>query len=116
MPRLPPKPCRQPGCPALTEGRYCPAHAKEHAWESTTTSSTQRGYGARWQKLRRMILNRDPICRLCGRADSTDVDHVVPKSQGGDDSDANLQGVCDDCHQAKTVRERVRPPRGMRRS
>ena len=29
MPKKPMKPCRHPGCPNLTAGRYCEEHAKE---------------------------------------------------------------------------------------
>ena len=29
MPRKPKHPCSYPGCPELTEGRYCKAHQKE---------------------------------------------------------------------------------------
>ena len=29
MPRKPKKPCGYPGCPNLTEGRYCKEHEKQ---------------------------------------------------------------------------------------
>lgn len=32
-------------------------------------------------------------------------DHVVPLSQGGSDTDTNLEWVCRDYHSAKTARE-----------
>lgn len=53
-----------------------------------------------------MILNRDPICMVCQKAASTAVDHITPKARGGDDADSNLQGICKDCHTAKTNREK----------
>jgi 5-methylcytosine-specific restriction protein A len=36
---------------------------------------------------------------------ATQVDHIVPLSQGGTDVSENLQSICDDCHDAKSARE-----------
>jgi 5-methylcytosine-specific restriction protein A len=61
-----------------------------------------------WEKLRLMILARDPLCqdgRRCkGMALSTQVDHIRP---GTDHSLENLQGICRDCHAAKSAAEGV---------
>lgn len=58
---------------------------------------------AGWETvIRPRILARDPICRICGRRPSTEVDHDRP---GDDHSDANLQGVCTPCHLHKSGRE-----------
>lgn len=64
-------------------------------------SAASRGYGSRWRRLRRMILNQQPLCVRCG-APATDVDHIVPRAAGGDDSASNLQGLCKSCHSRKT--------------
>lgn len=109
MPTRPKHPCRHAGCRALASGGYCPTHAPIHtrpAWESTQTSSHARGYGRVWQRLRVMILNRDPICMVCQRCPSTAVDHIRPKARGGGDDESNLQGICETCHTAKTNREK----------
>jgi 5-methylcytosine-specific restriction protein A len=42
---------------------------------------------------------------VCRRNASTAVDHIVPKAQGGQDTDDNLQGICGDCHSEKTAKE-----------
>jgi len=110
MPHKPLPPCAYPGCPALAEagGRYCAAHkAKANkAEQERRGTSTQRGYGSRWQRLRVLVLARDPVCRYPGCAElSTDVDHIVPKSQGGADAMDNLQGLCHEHHSLKTARE-----------
>jgi 5-methylcytosine-specific restriction protein A len=77
--------------------------------EGTTSA---RGYGWAWQKLRLLILQRDPLCKLCpiyrpGFAPkaASQVDHIVPKAQGGTDEVGNLQGACDYCNAAKGGRE-----------
>lgn len=38
--------------------------------------------------------------------ESYEIDHIVPKSQGGDDSNSNLQALCPGCHDHKTRLER----------
>jgi len=58
-----------------------------------------------WPTTRRRILARDPVCRACRRARAVEVDHVIPRSQGGADHDHNLAGVCHSCHQQKTQTE-----------
>ena len=57
-------------------------------------------------KQRAQILARDPVCKVCGRAASAQVDHIKPLAQGGDDSYDNLQGICVPCHATKTASER----------
>ena len=108
MPKAPRRPCQHAGCKALTEGRYCEQHAAQHkpkAWATTEGSASSRGYGAAWRRLRTMILNRDPICVLCDREPASEVDHIVSKAKGGQDTEENLQGLCRSCHASKTGRE-----------
>jgi 5-methylcytosine-specific restriction protein A len=57
----------------------------------------------RWQKLRRWVLNRDPLCRDCGDV-ATDVDH--DDGNPGNNSPENLVPRCHSCHSRKTVQER----------
>jgi 5-methylcytosine-specific restriction protein A len=70
-----------------------------------------RGYGAAWQKLRADILRRDEnMCQVCadsGRVSvATEVDHIIPKVEGGTDDPSNLQAICHTCHEGKTMMER----------
>lgn len=55
-----------------------------------------------------MILRSDPLCVLClaeGRTTlATDVDHIVPRRQGGSDEASNLQPLCHSHHSQKTGR------------
>lgn len=69
-------------------------------------------YGsAHWQRLRRLVLSGEPLCRECARQGritaATEVDHIVALSHGGADEQANLQPLCKSCHSAKTLREHV---------
>ena len=89
---------------------YRPIHLRTAANNERTTphraSAAKRGYGRRWRKLRLIILRRDPICMSSGcERPSEEVDHIVPRAQGGADSGANLQGLCKTHHSRKTARE-----------
>ena len=119
------KQCAKPACSQRVEDVqhvYCRQHRLEanRQYDEQRGSSNSRGYGARWRRLRKLILNRDPLCRAmvpapntpteleltlpCNKP-STDVDHIVPKRDGGRDDPANLQGLCHECHSRKTALE-----------
>ena len=79
-------------------------------WQHDRRSRQERGYGARWDKLRKLAMGRDDwLCQPCKRegkaTPAREVDHIIPKSQGGTDDLSNLQGICPDCHKAKTAQE-----------
>ena len=76
-------------------------------------SSTQRGYGSKWQRYRAAYLSRaeNALCRICQQNGivkaASVIDHIVPHR--GDwklfwDSN-NHQPLCPRCHNQKTVRE-----------
>ncbi|WP_020201879.1 HNH endonuclease [Cupriavidus sp. WS] len=121
MTARPPSICRQPGC-GITIARpgYCTAHARPAGgWAPDAERGTrhQRGYDAEWERIRARILKRARglcECAECRALDrvrvAKEVDHIVPKAQGGTDDDDNLQAINRDCHKAKTLRERT-PPR-----
>ncbi len=77
--------------------------------DSRATSS-KRGYDARWRRLRRMCLRREPLCRECKAAGfdvaASVVDHIIPLSEGGTNEFSNLQSLCVMHHNKKTARER----------
>lgn len=112
------RPCREWGCPNLVrtraQGGYCDDHASKRSnWNARprrTGSTTERGYGHAWRKLRESILKRDGYlcvkCRVEGRLiEATDVDHIKAKAHGGTDDPDNLQALCAPCHREKTARE-----------
>lgn len=84
------------------------------AW--SRTSRHERGYGSRWVRLRRSVLERDGhLCQLClkrGRpTPATEVDHVTPKAKGGSDDEENLMAICGSCHKEKTAADSGAKPR-----
>lgn len=81
-------PTHKPPRPRLPDGR---------------PSAARRGYGRAWRKLRAAVLLDRPVCEACGRAEATDVDHVVRRGAGGSDDLANLMALCHPCHSKKTV-------------
>ncbi len=54
-----------------------------------------------------MVLRRQPVCQWhdCKRP-STEVDHIIPKREGGRDTFRNLQALCKTHHSRKTAQER----------
>ncbi|WP_320442607.1 HNH endonuclease [Ruminococcus turbiniformis] len=111
MPRRPNTPCKHPGCGRLVPYgiMYCEEHKPLHQHDRKTTS--EKGYGSRWQKARAVYLQSHPLCARClakGRyVKATVVDHIIPHR--GDrklfwDRD-NWQALCKSCHDSKTMTE-----------
>ena len=90
------------------DGRLVPLGQRDRGPGTRKDRSTRANRGRRWMKLRAQVLARDPVCKACNRAAAEQVDHIQPLSQGGDDSYENLQGLCVQCHQAKTQTEAQR--------
>jgi 5-methylcytosine-specific restriction endonuclease McrA len=120
--------------------RYCSTHKRTNVninsrrdFDRLRGSSCKRGYGRRWEKLRKRILARDPLC--CARANLIEMiaiarrrgeleiaaqlePHIVHFCDGtrpstdvdhiipkpvGDDNEDNLQGTDHECHSYKTA-------------
>lgn len=121
MPNAAPKPCTLCGVLIHGGGSRCEAHAllfTGRFGDPARKSRQARGYGAAWERARKRVLERDNglcvPCRKAGRISTgTAVDHVTPKAEGGNDDEANLQTICDPCHDAKRAREALRG-RGLR--
>ena len=79
--------------------------------EKDRGSSTQRGYGYRWQLIREIHLRKHPLCVHCEAAGrftpATELDHIQPHK--GDKvlfwEQTNRQGLCKSCHSRKTASE-----------
>lgn len=107
MPQRPPSACRRPGCPGLVRAGVCSVCGPlvrrarfEH--DERRGTSKERGYDARWRKLRAAHMAAEPLCRMCGHLADL-VDHIVPILDGGAVlDDENLQSLCVACHASKT--------------
>lgn len=91
-------------------GSQCPDHPRNWRRQEKRGTRQERGYGSEWTRLRERILLRDKgLCQPCdyqGKVSpATEVDHIVPKSQGGTDDQTNLQSICSACHKIKTAFE-----------
>ncbi|RSO28310.1 HNH endonuclease [Streptomyces sp. WAC 06725] len=107
MPRKPRTPCTIPGCPELTRSGRCEAHELEA--NRLRGSSSERGYGTRWQRIRRRYLYHHPWCVLCSRtamvADHFPLSRRELVAQGVADPDAwsCLRPLCTQCHNRETA-------------
>ncbi|MDG5498959.1 HNH endonuclease signature motif containing protein [Marinobacter sp. BGYM27] len=95
----------------MTHKPHKPTTARHSAPAQERKTSTQRGYGYKWQQARAGYLAKHPLCVNCSDnnrvAAATDVDHIKPHR--GDMQlfwdRSNWQGLCHPCHSAKTARE-----------
>jgi 5-methylcytosine-specific restriction endonuclease McrA len=77
---------------------------KQPSWRSDKRSSSERGYGTAWRKVRNAYLQEHPLCVMCkadGKVAAANVvDHVVPHH--GDQKlfwdESNLQALCTSHH------------------
>ncbi|MBX3634018.1 MAG: HNH endonuclease [Rubrivivax sp.] len=112
MPIAAPKPCSVCGMLVRAGGARCDLHVVREGTfaDARRGSRHERGYGSAWDRKRKRILARDHgICQIGRRQGlihpGTEVDHIVPRAQGGTDDDGNLQTACTACHRAKTQAE-----------
>ncbi len=107
----PMRPCKHPGCAALTREGWCPAHkpryvrgdsGEYHGWYSLPVWT---------EDLRPGQLLAEPFCRECAkngvRTRAAVVDHVEPfRGDWAKFTDrGNLQSLCKRCHDRKTALE-----------
>ncbi|SHG99442.1 HNH endonuclease [Desulforamulus hydrothermalis] len=112
MPFKPKRPCSHPGCPKLTNGRFCEEHAKQEAarYEKYQRNpAVKKRYGRSWKRVRDRFLTQHPLCEVCqkqGRLTSAEeVHYIVPLSKGGTNATENLMSLCKSCHSAVTAKE-----------
>ena len=99
-----------------------------HREETRAPDTVERGRFYRttpWQRFRRWFLattcadagcshaTAHALCQDChehGRVEAaTDVDHIVPRADGGADLDPrNCRGLCASCHSRRTMEARLR--------
>lgn len=100
------RPCAEHRCPALVTGtdRYCPAHRRSFVAhnEKLKVYAT-----SRWQRVRAMVLRRQPICKRCEQVPATEVHHIKNARLYPEFAYdlANLEGLCRACHLRETAEE-----------
>ena len=101
MPRKPKRPCSWPGCPNLTEGRFCEEHQKKEnrRYEKYGRDpAVRRRYGRAWKRIRDKYASEHPLCEQCLKAGryvkTEEVHHKLPLSQGGTHERSNLIALC----------------------
>lgn len=114
MPYKPKKPCSYPGCPNLTDERYCSVHKKlmEKQYDKYQRSKESAAFyhSSAWRKKRADYLIEHPFCVECNKrgrlTKAVVVDHIIPIRMGGELlEDSNLQALCPSCHTRKSILE-----------
>lgn len=112
MPAAPRRPCRKAGCSALhtNASGLCDKHQVEYqaAYDRSRKSSTQRGYDAKWRKLRAIKLRANPLCECPGCERVAALVHHKDKNSHNNSSD-NLMSVCQPCHERIHASDRFAP-------
>ena len=104
MPHKPAKPCAYPGCPNLTQKRFCEKHAALAAreYDKYTRHEPGKRYGYAWRIIRNRYAMAHPMCEKCleaGRYRKMDVvHHILPLEHGGTNDVSNLISLCNRCH------------------
>ena len=105
MPKRPKRPCSYPGCPNLTDKRFCPEHEKLEAQRSERYDrdpATKRRYGRAWKRIRDSYAAEHPLCEVClakgAYTPTEEIHHKLPLSQGGTHDRGNLMALCKECH------------------
>lgn len=110
MPRKPKRPCSYPGCPNLTDDRYCESHKslvdRNYNKYQRDPNSNKR-YGRSWKRIRDRYIKAHPLCEECekyGRLTTAEeVHHILPLSKGGGNEPENLMSLCKSCHSRITA-------------
>ena len=105
MPRKPKRPCSYPGCPKLTDGRYCEEHqsvVNSNYEKYGRDPATKKRYGRAWKRIRDKYVQEHPFCELCFKrgvlVETEEVHHIKPLSEGGTHDRSNLIALCKSCH------------------
>ena len=110
MPYKPKRPCSYPGCPKLTDNRFCEEHIKAESQryeQFKRDPESKKRYGSRWKKIRDAYLAAHPLCERCKNYDrltpATEVHHIIPLTGGGSHNYNNLLALCKSCHSQITA-------------
>jgi 5-methylcytosine-specific restriction protein A len=111
VPYKPKRPCSYPGCPLLTDGRYCEQHSKQEEARYNKYErdpEAKKRYGRAWKRIRDRYISANPLCAECATSGritpAEEVHHIVPLGKGGTHDTANLMSLCRPCHSTITAR------------
>lgn len=97
--------CSEHGCPNL---QPCAEHAPK-PWESSRRSERTISGSAQQKRAARIMRRYERTCHVCGQPMADEVDHVIPLSESGPDTDENLRPIHSrPCHENKTRAEAQR--------
>lgn len=112
MPTKPKRPCSHPGCPRLTDGRFCEKHQRQEnkRYEKYDRDpAMRRRYGRTWKRIRDRHIAEHPLCEMSKKQGriipAEEVHHIKPLSQGGTHDENNLMSLCKECHSRITAKE-----------
>ena len=98
-----------------------PHLAKVHELPGQEENYGQGRGGRPWRRKRARVLARDGYqcqcadCKATGAVTLADeVDHIVPRAEGGTDDESNLQAINREHHKLKTIAEQRRGARRRR--
>ena len=105
MPTRPKKPCAFPGCPNLTDGRFCSEHQAQmdsNYEKYGRDKETKQRYGRAWKRIRDKYASEHPFCELCYKrgiiVPTEQIHHKQPLAEGGTHERSNLIALCKSCH------------------
>ena len=105
MPYKPKKPCAYPGCPNLTDKKYCKEHERlenKRYDQYQRDPAHKKRYGRTWQKIRARYVKQHPFCEMCLKEGKIvpveQVHHKIPLAEGGTHNMDNLISLCQSCH------------------
>ncbi|MDO4810550.1 MAG: HNH endonuclease signature motif containing protein [Eubacteriales bacterium] len=117
MASKPLRPCKHPGCPALTRDGWCDHHRPKHRRRASAEYHDWYNLPIWKDDLRPAQLIREPFCRECARKGertrATVVDHIEPHCGDWElfVDPANHQSLCKHHHDQKTMREQAQKRR-----
>jgi len=105
MPRRPKHPCSHPGCPNLSDKRFCKEHEKtanQQYEKYERNPQTRRRYGRAWKRIRDKYVSQHPFCEMCYErgilVKTEEVHHKSKLSDGVTHDRENLIALCKSCH------------------
>ena len=74
-----------------------PFHAPRYAMQRL------RAYANMFNRdMRKILINDNSLCKICGSSKKLQLDHILPISNGGENKIENLQILCSKCNRKKS--------------